>query len=96
MKARKARRRPKKTMEPEPLPLAERLQSERERLFNAISIVACCRFACSSRCTDIHPEDMAGALEAAYDIVDKVAGELGVICDEDECGDLIRHKAKED
>jgi hypothetical protein len=82
VRARKARRQPKKTTEPVPLPLAERLQRQRERLFNAISIVACCRFACSSRCTDIHPEDMAGALEAAYDIVDEVAGQLGVICDE--------------
>jgi len=95
VKARKVRRRPKKTTEPAPLPLAERLQTQRERLFKAISIVACCRLACSSRCTDAHPEDMAGALEAAYDVVDEVAGELGVMCDEDERGALIRHRAKE-
>jgi hypothetical protein len=84
---RKARRRPKKTTEPAAPPLAERLQSEREQLFRAMGIIMCARYATASKWTeDIAAEDMAGALETAYDLIDKSAGELGVMCDEQERG----------
>jgi hypothetical protein len=86
---RKARRRPQKTTEPAAPPLAERLQSEREQLFLAMGIIMCARYATASKWTDdIAPENMASALEAAYDLIDKSAGELGVMCDEQERHDV--------
>jgi hypothetical protein len=62
--------------------LAERLQSERDRLFRAMGVIACCQFACESVCTDSDPEDIGRALEAAYGLIDKAAEQLGVMCDE--------------
>jgi hypothetical protein len=88
--ARKARRRPKKTTAPAAPPFAERLQSERKRLFRAMGVIECCRFACND---DIDPEDVVNALEAAYDIVDEVASHLGVMGDEAERDALERGEA---
>ena len=51
--------------------------SQRDRLFKATSIIACCRLVCSSLLDDGgDPEVMVDALQAAYDLVDAVAGEL--------------------
>lgn len=69
-------------------PLAERLQSEREELFRAMGVIACCRLACESLCAEGDPEDMDGALEAAYDLIGKAAGQLGVMCDEQRRDDI--------
>ena len=76
MSTRKARRRPKTPQAPVPS-LAERMQEERERLFKAMSIIACCRLACASLLR--HGGDLeltTDALQAAYDFIDATAGEL--------------------
>jgi hypothetical protein len=94
MSRRKARRRPKKTTEPPALPLAERLQLEREQLFRAMSVVTCCRLACASKFANDDPEVMVDALQVAYDLIDQAAGQLGVICDEQDGDDVARGKER--
>jgi len=72
----KGRRRPRNTVG-KTEPLEQRLQSERERLFRALSIIACCRLACASLLAqggDL--EVIPDALQAAYDLVDETAGAL--------------------
>lgn len=58
--------------------LAEHINCERERLFKAMSIIACCRLACASK-LDANPEIMTDALQAAYDLVSATAGALELI-----------------
>lgn len=94
MSAGKTRRRPKKTTEPAAAPLAERLQLERERLFKAMSVIACCRLACASKLANDDPEVMTDALQATYDLIDEAAGELGVICDEDRRDAVARREVR--
>jgi hypothetical protein len=58
----------------------ERLGEPRNRLFKAMSIVACCRLSCASLLDsggDL--EVMIDALQAAYDLIDATAGELEMI-----------------
>ena len=62
--------------------LAERVNAERERVFKAMSVVAVVRAACASVDMDRDPEIAEDALQAAYDILNEVAGELQVIRDE--------------
>lgn len=60
--------------------LARHVNVERERLFKAMSIIACCRLACASLLDQGgNLELMADALQAAYDLVDATAGGLEVI-----------------
>ncbi len=58
--------------------MAEQVDAERERVFKAISIIACCRLACASKFV-YHPQVMTDALQAAHDILDEAAGELEMI-----------------
>ena len=60
---------------PAPTPsLAEHLDEQRERLFKAMSIIACCRLACASLLDQGGSlELMTDALQAAYDLVDVAA-----------------------
>jgi hypothetical protein len=61
--------------------LAERIDEERNRLFKAMSIIACCRLACASLLDQGgNQEVMTDALQAAYDLIDATAGELEIIC----------------
>lgn len=57
--------------------LAQHMNIERDRLFKAMSIIACCRLACASL---LHQggnlELMTDALQAAYDLVDVAAERL--------------------
>lgn len=46
-------------------------------LFEALSIIACCRLACASLLDQGgNLEVMTDALQAAYDLIDATAGEL--------------------
>jgi hypothetical protein len=56
------------------------LDNERDRIFKAMSIIACCRLACASLLDQGgNLEVMTDALQAAYDLIDMTAGELEVI-----------------
>ncbi len=60
--------------------LARHVNVERDRLFKAMSIIACCRLACASLLDQGgNLELMADALQAAYDLVDATADGLEVI-----------------
>jgi hypothetical protein len=79
MSAGKGRRRPK-TPQRHAIALAQHVNVERDRLFKAMSIIACCRLACASLLDQGgNLELMADALQAAYDLVDATAGGLEVI-----------------
>jgi hypothetical protein len=79
MSAGKGKRRPKKAQRPV-IALARHVNVERERLFKAMSIIACCRLACASLLNQGgNLELMADALQAAYDLVDATADGLEVI-----------------
>lgn len=71
---------------PAPAPsLAEHMGDQRERLFKAMSIIACCRLACASLLDQGgNQEVMTDALQAAYDLIDVTAGELEVIGSDDD------------
>jgi len=54
--------------------LAQHVNVERDRLFKAMSIIACCRLACASLLDQGGSlELMTDALQAAYDLVDVAA-----------------------
>jgi hypothetical protein len=56
------------------------MDDQRDRLFKAMSVVACCRLACASLLDQGgNLEVMTDALQAAYDLIDATAGELEVI-----------------
>jgi hypothetical protein len=76
-----------------PLPCAERLDAEREKLFKVMSIAECCRLACASKLVHDDPEVMVYALQAAYDLLDEAAGTLQVIRDEQPEWDYVRRGA---
>ena len=79
MSASKARRRLKTPQAPA-RSLAERMDDQRDRLFKAMSVVACCRLACASLLDQGgNLEVMTDALQAAYDLIDATAGELELI-----------------
>lgn len=79
MSARKATRRPRTLQEPVPSP-AEQSDDLRDRLFKALSVIACCRLACASLLDEGgNLEVMTDALQAAFDLIDATAGELEVI-----------------
>ncbi len=74
-----AKRRTKKPQASAPS-LAVRTDEERDRLFKAMSIIACCRLACASLLDQGgNQEVMTDALLAAYDLIDATAGALEVI-----------------
>jgi hypothetical protein len=79
MSAEKGKRRPKTPQRPA-IALAQHVNVERDRLFKAMSIIACCRLACASLLDQAgNLEFMADALQAAYDLVDATAGVLEVM-----------------
>ena len=79
MNAGKGKRRPKTPQRPA-IALAQHMNVERDRLFKAMSIIACCRLACASLLDQGgNLELMADALQAAYDLVGAAAGGLEVI-----------------
>ena len=79
MSAGKRKRRPKRAQSPA-IALAQYVNAERDRLFKAMSIIACCRLACASLLDQGgNLELMADALQAAYDLVDATAGGLEVM-----------------
>jgi hypothetical protein len=79
MSAGKGKRRPK-TPRRLAIALAQHVNVERDRLFKAMSIIACCRLACASLLDQGgNLELMVDALQAAYDLVDATAGGLEVI-----------------
>jgi hypothetical protein len=79
MNAGKGKRQPKTPRRPA-ITLAQHVNVERDRLFKAMSIIACCRLACASLLDQGgNLELMADALQAAYDLVDATAGGLEVI-----------------
>lgn len=61
--------------------LAERVQAERERLFKASSIIACCRLACASKLIRDDPEMMADALQASCDLIGTACAGLESLAD---------------
>lgn len=82
MSAGKGKRRPKTAQRPA-IALAQHVNIERDRLFKAMSIIACCRLACASLLDQGgNLELMADALQAAYDLVDATTGALEVIAAE--------------
>lgn len=62
--------------------LEERLQAERDRLFKAISIIECCKYATACLMHMSDSEYMVPAFEAACELLDTSAEELGRIVDE--------------
>lgn len=71
--------RPKAPQRPA-IALAQHVKVERDRLFKAMSIIACCRLSCASLLDQGGSlELMVDALQAAYDLVDATAGGLEVI-----------------
>jgi len=77
--ARKAAHRPRTPQEPVPSP-AKQSDDLRDRLFKAMSIIACCRLACTSLLDQGgNLEVMTDALQAAYDLIDVTAEELEVV-----------------
>jgi len=73
MSAKRAGDRPKTSQTPT-MSLAQRMNIERDRLFKAMSIIACCRLACASLLDQGGGiELMTDALQAAYDLVDVAA-----------------------
>lgn len=62
--------------------LEERLQAERDRLFKAVSIIECCKYATASLMHMSDSEYMVPAFEAACDLLETSAEELGRIVDE--------------
>lgn|GEM_PF-2385110 len=65
-------------------PIGERVQAQREELFKAMGIVDCCVYASDSKLTCARGRpDIAAALDAAYELLNSVAGTLGVLVDED-------------
>lgn len=79
MSGRKATRRPRTPQASVPSP-GEQSDDLRDRLFKALSIIACCRLACASLLDQGgNLEVMTDALQAAYDLIDATAGELEVI-----------------
>ena len=80
MSPRDAKRRPKMP-HAAATPPAEQPDDLRDRLFKALSIIACCRLACAWLLDHGgNLEVMTDALQAAYDLIDATAGELEVIC----------------
>lgn len=79
MNAGKGKRWPK-TPQRAAIALAQHVNVERDRLFKAMSIIACCRLACASLLNQGgNLELMADALQAAYDLIDATADGLEVI-----------------
>ena len=75
----KGKRRPKRAQRPA-IALAQHVNVERDRLFKAMSIIACCRLACASLLDHgSNMELMADALQAAHDLVGATADGLEVI-----------------
>lgn len=73
MKAKRTGR-PPATRQTPAISLAQHVTIERERLFKAMSIIACCRLACASLLDQGGSmELMTDALQAAYDLVDLAA-----------------------
>lgn len=73
MNAGKGKHRPKTPQRPT-IALAQHVNVERDRLFKAMSIIACCRLACASLLDQGDSlELMTDALQAAYDLVDVAA-----------------------
>lgn len=67
--------------------LAERVETERERIFKAVSIVQCCWYAIVTKWDVDDPEYMIPAFEAVCDLLDASAEELERIAFA--CEDLI-------
>ncbi len=64
--------------------IGQRVQAQREQLFKAMGIVDCCAYASDSRRESARGRpDIAAALDAAHELLDRVAGTLGVLVDED-------------
>lgn len=79
MSAGKGKGRSKRAQRPA-ITLARHVNVERERLFKAMSIIACCRLTCASLLDQGgNLELTTDALQAAYDLVDATAGGLEVI-----------------
>jgi len=79
MSAGKRKRRPKRVERPA-IALARHVNVERERLFKAMSIIACCRLACASLLDQGgNLELMEDALQAAHDLLGATADGLEVI-----------------
>lgn len=62
--------------------LGERVEAERERLFKALSIVECCRFATATLLEVSDSEYMVPAFEAIFDLLSTSAVELERIASE--------------
>ena len=79
MNADKGKRRPKTAQRPA-IALAQHVNVERDRLFKAMSIIACCRLACASLLEQGgNLELIVDALQAAYDLVDVTTSGLEVM-----------------
>ena len=79
MNAGKGKRRRKVPQRPA-IALAQHMNIERDRLFKAMSIIACCRLACASLLDQGGDmELMADALQAAHDLVGATVDGLEVI-----------------
>lgn len=59
-----------------PPSLAERIQAERERIFKALSLVLCCKYATVTKWQVDDSEYMIPAFEAICDLIDTSAEEL--------------------
>jgi hypothetical protein len=62
--------------------LRDRLQTERDRIFKALSIVECCRFATATKFEVSDSEYMVPAFEAISDLLNTSAEELEQVASE--------------
>lgn len=65
-----------------PPSLAERVHAERERIFKALSLVLCCKYATVTKWQVDDSEYMIPAFEAICDLIDTSAEELEKIASE--------------
>lgn len=65
-----------------PPSLAERVQAERERIFKALSLVLCCKYATVTKWQVDDSEYMIPAFEAICELIDTSAEELEKIASE--------------
>jgi hypothetical protein len=81
MNKKASKRTQKKTGATETASFADRMRDQREKLFEAMAIVDCCRFGSDSRLGEPAEDrpDLVGALGAAYRLINEVAEAMEIL-----------------
>jgi hypothetical protein len=79
MSARKRQPAPRRAEEGEGASASERIENERQRIFRAMAVVDCCRYASEPMLAPVpRAPAVESALAAAHEILDEVAAALEV------------------